>query len=134
MFSRTRIGVAVCFMIIAFTGMTSLLRADDKPADTGVTGTWKWTRQGPNGDQETVLKLKQDGDKLTGTVSGFNGNDDDITDGKVTDGKVTFKVVRDFGGRQVTTNYTAELKDGVLKGKSETVFGQDFEAKRSDDK
>ena len=40
------------------------------------------------------------------------------------------EVVREFGGNQVTTNYTATLSDGALKGKSETIFARDFEGKR----
>ena len=101
-------------------------------AKADATGTWKWSYQGPGGnDVEMVLKLKQDGEKLTGTVSGFGGQTTEIQDGTVKDGKVSFKVDRDFGGMKSTTTYIAALADGALKGKSETVFTRNFEAKRA---
>jgi len=112
-------------LLVLLTMFVSSARAEDK-----ATGTWKWTQSFGGNDVETVLKLKQDGDKVTGTISGFQGNEDKIEDGKVDGDKVTFKVVREFGGNQVTTNYTATLSDGALKGKSETVFARDFEGKR----
>ena len=88
-------------------------------------------RPGRDGqDMDVALKLKQDGDKLTGTITGFGGEESDIQDGKVTDGQITFKVVREFNGQQVITNYTGKLDGENLKGKSETIFTRNFDAKR----
>ena len=111
------------------------LRAADAPPSTtqpstGATGTWKWTAPGPGGDIDFILKIKQDGETVTGSLIGFNGDESPIADGKIQDGKLSFKVTRDFNGNPVTTLYTATLADGELKGKSETIFAQDFEAKR----
>jgi hypothetical protein len=119
--------VTVCLLMLPL-----ISRAADAPATqpAGATGTWTWSQQGPNGDMEMTIKLKQDGDKLTGSVSGFNGQDQDITDGKVQDNQVTFKVVRDFNGNQITTTYTATMDGDTLKGKSETIFSRNFNAKR----
>jgi hypothetical protein len=36
-------------------------------ADTNAAGTWKWSLAGQTGD--TILKLKQDGEKLTGSYT-----------------------------------------------------------------
>ena len=135
MMTRAKIVVGIVLAIAAL----SVRAADDKPAappadaaGSGATGTWKWSYQGPGGnDVEMVLKLKQDGEKLTGTVSGFGGQTTEIQDGTVKDGKVSFKVDRDFGGMKSTTTYSAALADGALKGKSETVFTRNFEAKRA---
>jgi hypothetical protein len=101
-------------------------------APKDATGTWKWSIQGPNGDVETTLKLKQDGDKLSGTVTGFGGQENEIQDGTIKDGQVTFKVIRDMFGSKATTTYTATLAGGSLKGKSETVFTREFDAKRQE--
>lgn len=97
----------------------------------GATGTWKWTTQGFGGDQETILKLKQEGDKLTGTISGIGGEESPISDGAVKGQDVTFKVVRDFGGNKFTTVYTGKLSGNSFKGKSEIIIAQDFDAKRT---
>jgi hypothetical protein len=118
---------------IVFTAPGRFVHAADAPStqpSNDVSGTWKWTVPGPGGDLDVVLKLKQDGDKLTGTMSGFNGDESPIADGKIQDGQVTFKVVRDFNGNQITTKYTATFANGELKGKSETIFAQDFDGKR----
>lgn len=128
-----------CFTLMVLTAVLaaflSMGRAQEKPAapdaqSKDVSGTWKWSVQGPGGEVETVLTLKQDGEKLTGTITGF-GDESPIADGKYKDGEVTFKVVRNFNGNQITTLYTGKIADGALKGKSETIFAQNFEAKRS---
>jgi hypothetical protein len=87
-------------------------------------------RTRPRGDREIVLKLKQDGDKLTGTITGFQG-DDQIKDGKVEGEKITFKVSSEFGGTTRVTTYTCTITGESLKGKAETVFSRDIDAKRA---
>jgi hypothetical protein len=127
----------VAIVVLVMAASPRARAAEEKPAAAGdaansATGTWKWSIQGPNGDIETTLKLKQDGEKLTGTITGFNGNESEIQEGAVKDGQVSFKVVRDMFGSKATTTYTATLADGSLKGKSETVFIREFNAKKAD--
>jgi hypothetical protein len=98
---------------------------------SGATGTWKWTVSFGGNDIETTLRLKQDGDKVTGTITGFQGNESEIQGGTVKDGKLTFKVVREFGGQTNTTTYNLTLSGDSLKGKSETVSTREIDAKRS---
>jgi hypothetical protein len=120
------IAFLACIAVPAFS-----LHADaTTQPSSDASGTWKWTTSGPNGDVDFVLKLKADGEKLTGTLSGFNGNGSDIQDGKVHDGQISFKVVRDFNGNQVVTNYNATVSGNELKGKSETIFTRELDAKR----
>ena len=140
MLTRAQAALVVVLAVVVTTILTSSLRvsAQDKavPAATvaadanGATGTWTWSMQGPNGDITTTLKLKQDGEKLTGTVTGFGGQENEIQDGTIKDGQVTFKVVRDMFGTKATTTYTATLNGASLKGKSETVFTREFDAKK----
>jgi hypothetical protein len=133
-FMRKRLPLAAFLLVALLLPLSARMAgAADAPTSqpsTDASGTWKWTAPGPGGDIDFVLKIKQDGDKLTGTMSGFNGDESPIADGKIEDGKLTFKVVRDFNGNQITTQYTATLENGELKGKSETIFAQDFDAKR----
>ena len=111
-------------------------RAEDKAADA--SGTWKWSAPGRDGQtREVTLKLKQEGDKLTGTITGFGGNENEITDGKIEGDKISFKVTRKRQDREITISYTATLAGDTLKGKSEMTSrdGQtrtrEFEAKRT---
>ncbi len=125
MLGRRYLVLAIAVLALALVPVT---QAQEKKSD--VTGTWKWWQEGPGGQVEFTLKLKQDGEKLTGTITGFGGQESPIEEGKVQDGTITFKVTRDFGGRPFVTTYTGKLSGETLKGKSETVFTQEFEAKR----
>jgi hypothetical protein len=123
----------ILIALVACLVLPVLVHADatTQPSNDA-TGSWKWTQSGPNGDVDFVLKLKQDGDKLTGTLSGFNGNESDIEDGKVQDGQVTFSIVRDFNGNKITTKYTATVNGNELKGQSQTIFTRPLDAKRGE--
>jgi len=111
-------------------------RADDK-ADA--TGTWTWSYQGQDGQsRETTLKLKQDGSKLTGTVSGRNNTETPIEDGKVDGSEVSFRVTRERNGNKFTQKYRGTLDGSTIKGKVEMpgrdggeARTRDWEAKRS---
>lgn len=56
-----------------------------------VTGKWKATIDGPQGQMEVTFDLKSDGHTLTGTSTGPMG-ESPITDGSVDGDKVTFTV------------------------------------------
>ena len=99
---------------------SSTARADDK-AD--YTGTWKWSATMRNNTVNFSLKLKQDGDKVTGTISGQGAQDTEIKDGKVADGELSFKVVRSRNGTDITTTYTGKLEGDSIKGKAESTGG-----------
>ncbi len=99
------------------------------------TGTWKYSFTTRNGQTlEPTLKLKQDGDKLTGAVI-FNENEAPISDGKISDGQISFKVQRERDGQTITSRYTGKLTGDNIKGQITSNFGgtertYDFEAKR----
>ena len=105
---------AVCLTLtLGFTAS-----AQDKKTD--VAGTWKSSFTNQNGQvRESTFKLKVEGDKLTGTVSGRN-NDTAISEGKVKDDEISFQVTREANGNKVTTKYTGKVSGDTIKGKSET--------------
>jgi hypothetical protein len=111
---------------------TTTNHADDKP---NPTGTWKWTVTLGQRTRETTLKLKLEGDKLTGVTLGRNGTESPIQDVTYKDGEVSFKVVRERRGTRTTTSYTGKVTGDTIKGK--TQFGnnesRDWEAKRATD-
>ena len=84
--------------------------------------------------RETTLKLKLDGEKLTGSVSGRNG-DTAIEDAKIKGEEISFSVTREFNGNKFTAKYNGKLSGDSIKGKVETERdgekrSRDWEAKR----
>ena len=117
--------------------MAGLAAAEDKKANP--TGTWKYETERNGQKRETVLKLKLDGDKLTGTVTSGGGKgkatDVKIEDGKFKDGEVTFTVTREFNDMKFVTKYAAKVDGDTMKGTATSDFNgkeqkRDFEAKR----
>jgi hypothetical protein len=108
--------------------------ADDK---ANPTGTWKYSFATQNGQTiESTLKLKLDGGKLTGTVTGRDGQDRPIEEASYKDGEVTFQVTRERDGQKFVIKYRARVTGDTLKGTVSFDAGgesrsRDFEAKRA---
>jgi hypothetical protein len=123
---------------------TAPLQAADKKADP--TGTWTWSVQGRNGGQArtSTLKLKAEGDKLTGKVStpgrqGADPRETEIEDGKLKGDEVSFKVTREFNNNKIVQKYNGKLSGDTIKGKVEfdrngEPQSRDWEAKREEKK
>jgi hypothetical protein len=99
------------------------------------TGTWKWSVERNGQTIETTLKLKLVDGKLTGTISGRNNTETEITDGKVEGDDVSFKVTREFNGNKFVQTYTGKLSEDAIKGKIEferdgQIQSRDWEAKK----
>jgi len=115
-------------------GLVGVAAAADDKAKADPTGTWKWTVEFGGQQREQTLKLKLEGDKLTGTMVGRN-QETPIEDAKYKDGEVSFKVTRERNGQKMTTKYTAKAAGDTLKGKAESeregqTQTREFEAKR----
>jgi hypothetical protein len=125
--------IIAAFATLGAFQLTSTAFADDKPDPTG---TWKWTAMMGNNSREVTLKLKLDGDKLTGAMVGRNGNETKIDDGATfKDGEVSFSVTRMRQNNKVVQKYTGKLTGDTIKGKisAEGQEDRDWEAKRSKD-
>ena len=122
-------------------GLVGLTTAQDKKNDP--TGTWKYSVERNGQKVESTLKLKLDGDKLTGTVTGGRGGkgggkggmDTKIEEGKFKDGEISFTVTRERGDTKIVSTYKAKIDGDTMKGTMETKFGEkdtktEFEAKR----
>jgi hypothetical protein len=99
------------------------------------TGTWKWSATFNNNTVESTLKLKQEGEKLTGVYIGRNNTESPIEDGTIKGDAVSFKIVREFNGNKFTMKYSGTLSGDTIKGKSEfdrdgQAQSRDWEAKR----
>jgi hypothetical protein len=122
------------FTVFLFSVFASALFAAT-PAAENATGSWKWSITTQNGDTfESTAKLKQDGEKLTGTVNGRFG-ESEITDGSVRGSDVKFQVKRERDGQTFVVKYSGKLTADTIKGKTElerdgNTVSRDWEAKR----
>ncbi|HEV3256258.1 MAG TPA: hypothetical protein VG013_05205 [Gemmataceae bacterium] len=127
--------LVVAAVVLSFAGLVAAARAEDKP---NPTGTWKWTVTFNGNTRDMTLKLKLDGDKLTGAMVGRNGNEIKIDDGKYKAGEVSFTVTRERNGQKFTSKYKGKVAGDTIKGKREferngKAQSQDWEANRSKD-
>jgi hypothetical protein len=119
--------------IISATCLSSVSLADD----TNPTGTWKWSATFGNNNQtrEFTLKLKLEGDKLTGSMLGRDNQETAIENATYKDGEVAFTVTRERNGNKFTVKYKGKVSADTIKGKSEVErdgqkMERDWEAKR----
>jgi hypothetical protein len=124
-----RIGVVA--VILALVGLVGSAGAAEDP-----TGTWKFTAMLGKKSTDATLKLKLDGDKLTGTVGLAEGRGDTaISDATFKDDKVSFTVTRELKGEKFTQKYTGTISGDTIKGKIDSERNgksrsTDWEAKR----
>ncbi|HVW03124.1 MAG TPA: hypothetical protein VHB77_22375 [Planctomycetaceae bacterium] len=125
--------VAAALVTVLLASFAAGLQAAEK---NDPTGTWKWSVEFNGNKREVTLKLKAEGEKLTGTISGRNNSETNIEDGTVKDGEVSFKVTRERNGQKFTQTYKGKVDGDTLKGKvsferNGETNSRDFEAKRS---
>jgi hypothetical protein len=77
----------------------------------------RWTAQVPGRDgqpRETTFNFKVEGNKLTGTVSGRQG-DNPISDGKIDGDEISFTVALNIGGSSVKLLYKGKVSGDEIK-------------------
>ncbi len=100
-------------MMAAVAVAVAILAVVVQAAD--VTG--KWTGQVPTrdgGTREATFNFKQDGEKLTGTMTGPQG-DIELKDGAVKGDDVSFNVEMSFGGNDVKLIYKGKVAGDEIK-------------------
>ena len=109
--------------------------ADDKAVDP--VGTWKCEYEIGGQPRTSTLKIKKDGDNLTGTMSWPDQDETKLKDLKLKDGTLTFTAERKLPGMDdgISVEYKLKVEGDQLKGKGEAEFGGekrewDIEAKR----
>ena len=100
-----------------------------------ISGKWIAQVPGRQGQtRETTFNFKAGGAKLTGTVSGMQG-DNPISDGKIDGDNVSFTVVSNFGGNEVKQLYKGQVSGDEIKFSRSREGGtqppQEFTAKRA---
>jgi beta-glucosidase len=88
-------------------------------------GEWTLTIPGPNDEPvDMAMTLRQDGSRITGSVPRREGGMLEIVDGKADGDRISWAIHRDRpnNGGRMTYRMSGQLKDGILKGKTETEF------------
>ncbi len=121
---KSRLFAALVFATLA----TASFAAD-------ITGKWTAEVPGRNGQTRTsTFDFKVDGEKLTGTTSGMQG-DVPLVDGSVKGDDIAFNVEMNFNGNTMKMMYKGKVAGDVIK-MTRTREGaegpaQEFEAKRA---
>jgi hypothetical protein len=112
------IQLTACFLLAAGFNAQA---ADEKKADPA--GTWTWSTPGRNGGEprESTLKLKMEGDKVVGTLTGGGRGGEPvetkITNAKLTGDELSFDVTREFNGNSFTSKYKGKVAGDTITGK-----------------
>jgi hypothetical protein len=102
-------------------GVCGLAGAADDKAEP--VGTWKCEYEIGGQQRTSTLKIKKDGDKLSGTMSWTEQKDEPLKDVKLKEGTLTFSAVRKLMGNEITVEYTLKIDRDELKGKGAADFG-----------
>jgi hypothetical protein len=97
----------VLFSLVVMCAML-VVSAPARAAD--VDGKWSGSLDTPMGAVNVAFNFKADGPTLTGTMSGPDGGDITIKNGKIDTDKISFVVSLDFGGMAFDLNYTGVVK------------------------
>ena len=117
--------------LIALTVIVAVVGIALPAIAADATGTWKWTTSFNGQTRDSTLKLKQEGDKLTGVyVGGQSNTETPIENASIKGDTVSFSVTRERDGQTFTTKYSGTLKDDTITGKSERQ--RDGQAQSSD--
>ena len=116
--------------ILSLTLIAPVHAADDP------TGTWTWKMERNGQTRELTLKLKLEGEKLTGSIPGRDNNETPIADGSFKNGELSFTITREFNGNKMTQKFSGKVSGDSIKGKIESERNgekqsRDWEAKRS---
>jgi len=90
-------------------------KPEEKKEAPAIAGKWNVSVETPGGNRDSVLEMKVDGKKVTGTLASEMG--ETPIAGEYVDGKLTFTMSFDGGGQQITLTFVGAPKaDGSLAG------------------
>jgi hypothetical protein len=123
--------LALAGFLLGLFGLVGVVSAADKDDPAG---TWKWKSKFGEKEFEQTMKIKNDGGKVTGTVS-FGKNETKIEDGTFKNGELSFTTTRERKGQKFTTKYSGKVSGDTIKGTITTDIAgkenkRDWAAKR----
>jgi len=118
-------------------GLFALALMASQAVAADAAGTWTWKFTPPNGgeEREITLTLKQDGEKLTGTLAMGPNRMVEIQNGTIKNDALAFETVFERDGNRFTSKYQGSVSGDTIKGKIERqrdgqTMTRDWEAKR----
>ena len=112
------VGWMLLFSLLALPAMAV---ADD---EVSPVGDWQLEVATPDGATLNLkVNIKQDGDKLAGTMVGDDGVETELTDISFADGELKFAISRDFGGQQLNSKFTGKLTAEKYEGSVDYDIG-----------
>ena len=92
-----------------------------------ITGTWVGSAAGGGGDFTLTYTFKQDGDKLSGTVTSPQGGEPmPLINCKIDGDKIEFAVKVDMGGNAATFGSKGTVKGNEISVTTTNDAGMDF--------
>jgi hypothetical protein len=91
-----------------------------------ITGNWIGSASGGGNDFSLTYTFKQDGDKLSGTVQGPQGDPLPLIDCKLDGEKISFAVKVDMGGNVATFSSKGTIKGDEIALVTTNDAGMDF--------
>ena len=105
--------------------MCAVLLAAVPARAADIDGKWSGSLDTPMGAVQIGFNFKADGAALTGTMTGPDGGDIAIKNGKIDGDKISFVVSIDLGGMALDLNYTGVVKPDNVQMTLE-VMGMPF--------
>ena len=131
-----RINWSMLLVAAVVVSLSNLASADDKKAN--VAGTWEWTTMRQDQEQKHSIKLKQEGDKVTGVYVPPRGDEVELKDVKLDGNEISFAITRTVQNNERTIKYNGTVEGDTIKGKSEMpgrdggeARSRDWEAKKA---
>ena len=87
--------LVVCTVIVAAASLSLVAQGGGQSTKVDVTGSWELSFPGMDMPMTIVANYKQDGEKLTGTQAGPNG--DSPLEGTVKGNEITYTIKGDMG-------------------------------------
>ena len=84
-------------------------------AQQDVVGSWEMSIETPRGAMTQTFEFTQDGDVLSGTVTGPRGSTE-LQNVQFADGVLTFEVLREFRGNSMTQSFSATIEGDEMTG------------------
>ena len=109
----------VCMTIISVQLLSVVFAQGDK-----LVGRWEGKIQSPQGERETNLVIKKEGDVYTGAMPGMRpGMDIQLKNFKIDGDKITAKADIETPQATITINYSFTLAGETMKGQGALDFG-----------
>lgn len=110
----------VTIIALAFATFTALA------AD--ISGNWKGTAEGPQGNLERTFVFKVDGTKLTDETTSQMLGKSTITDGKIDGDSLSFSITASMQGNELKLTYKGKVTGNEIELTSEMSGGQGGQA------